>query len=221
MERDEVAQDVPMHREQEARAARFEPLEKVRAAKADQATAGAVEVVEDALFIAFRTAIGISDKVLRHPITWQLKLLDHLHDIFAKQARVLVGGVVLGDRKGKPLRHTQRKVCGLVSQQDVVALLLFVEMGIVADDELARAPHEEQPHQVAPILRGGALLEGTQRARRGLKLRDKVHLVFSELCPRLEEAFGAHVQILVFVEEQAQLVAEVAEVLVVRRGGEQ
>jgi hypothetical protein len=95
---------------------------------------------------------------------------------------------------------------------------LFVELGIVLDDKAARAAHQEQAHQVLPIFREGALFKGSQAMRGGLKSGDKIVFRLTALLLQpLEVAFGADMQVLVLVEEEAKLVADVGVLLVVRR----
>jgi len=60
-----------LHREQKALAARFEALEEVRAAKTDQPSAGAVEIVEDAFFFVRSAFLSIGLEIVRQPVARQ------------------------------------------------------------------------------------------------------------------------------------------------------
>ena len=85
-------------------------------------------------------------------------------------------------------------------------------------DERARAAHEVELHQVAPVVGEEALLEGADRPRRHAAVLDRERLLAAF---RRDLLFRADAQVLVGIDEELELVGEVGEVLVVGRGGEE
>ena len=92
-------------------------------------------------------------------------------------------------------------------------------MCVVALDEASRATHHEQAHDLAPVVRISALLEGGERVQRAL--------VFLHELVRLAIAVAAQVFLRadadggVAFEKEAQLAAEVEVAGVVGRGRQQ
>ena len=71
VQRNQVAQDVASKREQKTAAAALQPFEQVGAREADQTSASAIQVVQNALFFWTRALFSSGMQVIRQPVTRQ------------------------------------------------------------------------------------------------------------------------------------------------------
>lgn len=217
VEVDVVAQDVPLDGLDERRAAAFEPLEEVRAAEAHQPLARVGEVAQRLGLLRRRGPRRIPRDVVPQAVAGQVQRVNRLLDGCGEEPRVLVGRVRRLDGVGDGARRAIREVgARAVREGQVSAVGDRVLPRVVVADEAAGAPHEVEPHQVAPVVRIVALLEGGEGAHGAL-----VPLLELHLAQQAEHALRADAEVLVLRHEEPQLRREVEVRLVVRRRGEE
>ena len=217
VQEDVIPQDVAFQGLHEGRPAAFEAFEQVGAREPDQALPGTAQVVQHFLLGPFRLAAGLVSNEVPQSVAGQGQPPHSVHDVRGVQAGVHVGGIAFihGERDGAGAAH--REVRPLpVTERQVAAAVGRVLFGVVGLHERTGAAHEVQAHQVAPVVRVGALLERGDAAHGGLVLRAEVRF------PRLADQFlGADTQVGVLGHEQPQLRAQILVTLVVRRGRQQ
>jgi hypothetical protein len=79
---------------------------------------------------------------------------------------------------------------------------VFVGLGVVLDDEAARAPHHVQANQLAPVVELIALFDGQDGVDPALVLALELGLADAVLA---HVPLGANADVGLFVDEQAQL----------------
>ena len=94
-----IAQDVAADGEQERVAAAFEPLEKIRAAEADEALAGAGEILHHFGFVGSGRHVERGLEVIGEAVARQVQHADGVHDLVGIEPGVLVVRVVVADAK--------------------------------------------------------------------------------------------------------------------------
>jgi hypothetical protein len=142
-------------------------------------------------------------------------LVDHIAGIQACVTVSRVGFVDLeGDRKG--LAHREVAFLAILAADEAAAV--FVGLGVVLDDEAARATHHVQANQFAPVVELIALFDGQDRVHTALVLAFELGLADAVLA---HVPLGTNADVGPFVDEQAQLGRQVVLGLVVGRGGEQ
>ena len=205
-----------LEREQERVSARLESLEQVGLGKAGQARTGAGEVLGAAGLLGRRERVGCGAEVAPEPVPRQAERRDG------------VDGRVAVQRGGGVMRVTVQRLTVLNVFRDT-----FWEVGLapVGVDEVLAPPvaervvllderpgpaHQEQPHELAPVVRVPALLEGGERTR-----LDLVPPLKGRLAHLSENRLGTNAEVAVWRDEEAELVREVLVLLVVGRRREQ
>ena len=211
-----VAHGVAVERHEEGHAAGVHALVEAAAAEPHHALARAREVVENLLLLRGGGFRRLGVDVLLEAVTRKRELAHPIDHLLAVEALEHVAGrraelERLGDAVGEVVQRA-------VPHLQVLASVVLVGEGVVLLDERARAAHEVELHQVAPVVGEEALLEGADRPRRHAAVLDRERLLAAF---RRDLLLRADAQVLVGVDEELELVGEVGEVLVVGRGGEE
>src|ERR1017187_3080681 len=172
-------------------AAALKALEKIGAAEADKAFAGAGEVVHHFGFLPRRRHIERGLEIVGQAVTRKMQHADGVNDLVGVEAGVLVVGIFVLDAKREGLRLALGEVEPAAAFQNEEAAIFFglrsVALGtlflggcqdggaggtfcdgIVALDEAAGAADHEEAHQFAPIVSVSALFKGGQAVDRAL-----------------------------------------------------
>ena len=212
VQKDEIAQHVPLHRQQKGVAAALQPLEQVGPAEAHQALARARQIRQHLRLGRSRRRVRGRPHVVAETVARELQAVHRGDHVVREQA-----GVLAVDGEAKRLGDPRREVRpAAVVERQIPAARGGVRGGIMVADETARPAHEVQAHEFLPVFRVRGLLERGQRAYRGLMPADELGL--AEVA---QQPFRADAQIFVLGHEQAQLAGQVRVRLVVRRGGQQ
>src|SRR6266849_8464563 len=97
-------------------------------------------------------------------IARQIQRIDRLNDTIGVEESIRIAGLLIVDGEFDGAGYTLRKVGTLaIGEKQVLAPRLCVGLGVVLLDEAARAPHQVETHQIAPIVWVITLLESGQR----------------------------------------------------------
>ena len=145
-------------------------------------------------------------------------MVDDLHNLVSEQPRAWVRGIIgIGtELDGNRLSHREIHPFA-IGQGEVGQAVPFVRLGVIPDDEGARAPDEKQPHNVAPVVRIDALLERTQ----GKYRRVRIFQCEVGLADLAEHGLGPDTDVVLFVEKEPELGTEVEVSFVIRSGGQE
>ena len=147
-----------------------------------------------------------------------MQAVDLVHHRAGVQAciAVLRVGFIHGELQRQWLAHREVASAAVFARQ--VAAPLLIRLGVVLDDEAARAPHHVQANQLAPIIELVALLDGENRVGLALVLALELRVPQTELS---HVVLGADADVGLLVDEQPQLAGQIGLGLVVGRGGQQ
>ncbi len=172
---------------------------------------------EDLGFLRRGRLVGRGDHVVRQAVAGQAQAVDRVHHVLGIERGVLPAGLHVGQRELHGPRHTRGKVgARAVGELQILAVAAGIGLGIVVLDEAARAAHEVQPHQLAPVVGVGALLDGGDRLEPALVPADELGLAQLP-----QQALGPDAEVRILFDEESKLVRQVEVGLVVRRRRQQ
>ena len=161
VEHDRIAHDVPIERLEKDRAARLQALEEIGTTEAHQALPGTRQVLEQRPLARCSAGCSIRLEIVCQTVAGEQEATDRINNRLIVELAVRVTLIIR--RNGDRPRNAVRKIEGRSSLQlQVEALALGIIVGIVLLNERARTPHHKEPHQLAPIIGIGAILEGAQ-----------------------------------------------------------
>ena len=220
-------------------AAAFEALEKIGAAEADKALAGAREVGHHFGFLLRGRHIERGLEIVGEAVAWQVQHANGVHDLVGIEPGVLVVRVLVADAEGEGLRLALGEVEPAAAFQNEEAAVLFgfralalgalllcgrddgsagraFREGVVALNEAAGAANHEQAHEFAPVVGVSAFFEGRQAVDRALVAAGKFVRAAVAVAPEI--FLWPDADNIVWTHEQAELVGEVEVGFVVGRG---
>ena len=211
-----IAENVSLQREQERMARAFETLEKIRADVADEPLAGAVQIGQQDLFGIVGRWLRMQVKILLQAVARQMQAANGVHDGGREQRGVLIALVAFINVELDRARLAFWEIrAASVGVGDEVAVARLVLLRVVLLDERARTAHQKEPHQVTPVVGERTRLKRTQRLGIDLELRN----VFGGEIT--QPTFGTHAEIVIVGKKQPELIGDIGEFLVERRGREQ
>ena len=198
---------------QEGGSAALQALEEVGAAEPDETLASPGKVTDLPLLSLGGWRLRVIKHVIAEAVPGQVQVLNNVDHLRRVQLGVLVIGIGIVDGELDRLRHAGReeRACPVLVGEELPPGLV-VRLRVVFLNEAARAAHEVEPHQVAPVVGILAKVEGRQGARRGLVTPAELYLAQLP-----EEVFGPDSEVLVILHEDAQLAGKVEVGLVVGR----
>ena len=205
-----------VERHQEGKSARIHPLVESASAEAHHPPSGTGKVLQDVLLRSRGIRTGAFVDVLLQAVARQGKVAHRLDHLVAIETLEHVAGGGLEDER--PWNAVREVVARPVVHFKVDAPGFRIPRGIVAPDEGTRPAHEVELHQVAPVVRLDARLEGPDRGERRFAVLDGEGLLAAL---RLDLPLGTNAKILVGIDEEPQLIGEIREILVVGRRREE
>ena len=196
----------------------LQALEQVGAAKAHEALARTAQVFKDFALGRSGLLFLLWVEVQTQSVARHVQGVDLVHYLTRVQACIAVRRVTFIHRKSdrKRLAHGEVAFFSVFAADEAAAML--VGLGVVLEDEAARAAHHVQANQFAPVVELVAFFNG----------KDGVHtaLVFALKLGFTDSVFahvplGADTNVGLLINEQAQLGREVVLGLVVWRRGQQ
>ena len=216
MEADEVAENMPLDGEDEGVPAALQTLEQVGPTEPLQTVAGAGQVGQYLGFFRRRRRRLARGRflVVAQSVARQRQIVHRLDHIVGEQPGVGVIGILVADLELHGPGRARREVgARTILELQILAIPDGIALGVILLDEAARAAHEIQPHQLPPIVGVRAFLECRERTHGTLMPADELR--FAQFA---EKFLRANADILLFVDEQPELVRQVQIGLVVRRG---
>jgi hypothetical protein len=161
--------------------------------------------------------VGSRCDIVTEAVAWQIQGVDGIDYILRVEAGVLVVGVFGVDPDLDRFGDAVGKVgATAVLEGKKASPRYFVGLGVIVLNEAAGPPHHEKAHEFAPVVGFLAFFKGGQRAHRALMAADELGLA-----QRADKFLRANAEVLVFGDEEAELVGKVVVSFIVGGGGKE